>query len=137
MRQSNNVKLHGGGIHHIALQATDFDRSVRFYTDGLGFQPVLQFQEGKRVVAMLNTGNGVYLELFSDGPGTPTAGPLMHWALRTDDCDAAVARARATGATITQEPTDVQLGDPVVAVRYAFCTGPDGEEIEFLQSAQI
>lgn len=28
-------------------------------------------------------------------------------------------------------------GDPPVPVRYAFCEGPDGERIEFLQSDRL
>ena len=66
------------------------------------------------------------------------SGVLLHFALRTDDCAAAIERAQAAGATITIAPTDALLpGDPPLAVRYAFCTGPNGEEIEFLQSDQI
>jgi catechol 2,3-dioxygenase-like lactoylglutathione lyase family enzyme len=29
--------LRGGGLHHIAIEASDFDRSLRFYTQGLAF----------------------------------------------------------------------------------------------------
>lgn len=42
---------------------------------------------------------------------------------------------RAAGGTITQEPADAVLeGDPPVPVRYSFCEGPDGEQIELLQA---
>jgi hypothetical protein len=55
--------------------------------------------------------------------------------VRTNDCDAATALARAAGGAITQEPIDVVLeGDPPVPVRYSFCEGPDGEQIELFQS---
>ena len=84
---------------------------------------------------MLDTGDGTYLELFSGATQQRGCGALLHFALRTDDCDAAVERARRHGAEITQEPEDIVLeGDPPVPVRYAFCKGPDGEQIEFLQS---
>ena len=135
MRGGNNLKLRGGGLHHIAVEASDFDRSLRFYTEGLGFRSVLTFPEEDRTVAMLDTGDGTYVELFSGGSGERPRGSLLHFALRTEDCEAATERARDAGGTITEEPTDVVLeGDPPVPVRYSFCEGPDGEQIELLQA---
>ena len=138
MRAGNNLKLRGGGLHHIAIEASDFERSLRFYTEGLGFRNVLTFPEESRTVAMLDTGDGTYVELFSGGTGEKPNGSLLYFALRTDDCDAAKERARAAGGSITQEPTDAVLeGDPPVPVRYSYCEGPDGEQIELLQANVI
>jgi glyoxylase I family protein len=96
---------------------------------------VLTFPEENQTVAMLDMGDGTYIELFSGGSGEKPRGPLLHFALRTDDCEAATQRARAAGGTITLEPIDMVLeGDPPVPVRYSFCDGPDGEQIELLQS---
>jgi glyoxylase I family protein len=134
VRSGNNLKLRGGGLHHIAIGASDFDRSLRFYTEGLGFRNVLTFPEESQTVAMLDMGAGTYIELFSGGSGEKPRSPLLHFALRTDDCKAATQRARAVG-TITLEPTAMVLeGGPPVPVRYSFCDGPDGEQIELLQS---
>ena len=36
MRRANNLKIRGGGLHHVAIEASDFDQSLRFYTEGLG-----------------------------------------------------------------------------------------------------
>jgi glyoxylase I family protein len=135
MRRANNLKLRGGRLHHVAIEASDFERSLRFYTEGLGFREVLTFPEEEQTVAMLDTGDGTYVELFSDGSGERPSGSILHLALRTADCDEAARRARTAGGTITQEPTDVVLeGDPPVPVRYSFCEGPDGEQIELFQS---
>jgi glyoxylase I family protein len=136
MRHANNLKLRGGGLHHVAVEASDFDRSLRFYTEGLGFRNVLTFPEEDRTVAMLDAGDATYVELFSGGSSEKARGSiLLHLALRTGDCDKATERARAAGGTITQEPTDAVLqGDPPVPVRYSFCEGPDGEQIELLQA---
>ena len=135
MRRANNLKLRGGGLHHVAIEASDFERSLRFYTEGLGFREVLTFPEEGQTVAMLDTGDGTYVELFSDGTGERPSGSILHLALRTADCDEAARRARTAGGTITQEPTDVVLeGDPHVPVRHSVCEGPDGEEIELFQS---
>ncbi len=135
MRAGNNLKLRGGGLQHIAIEASDFVRSLRFYTEVLGFRNVLTFPEESQTVAMLDTGDGTYIELFSGGSGERPKGSLLHFAVRTGDCEAATERARATGGTVTQEPTDVVLeGDPPVPVRYSFCEGPDGEQIELFQA---
>jgi glyoxylase I family protein len=50
------------GIHHIALNVTDLDRSEHFYTDVLGFSVTHRFSKGLRHI-MLDTGN-VLLALF-------------------------------------------------------------------------
>ncbi len=135
MRAGNNLKVRGGGIHHIAIEASNFAQNLRFYTEGLGFRDVLTFPEESQTVAMLDMGDGTYIELFSGGSGEKPKGSLLHFAVRTGDCEAATARARAAGGTVTQEPTDVVLeGDPPVPVRYSFCEGPDGEQIELFQA---
>ena len=133
MRGANNLKLRGGGLHHVAVEASDFERSLRFYTEGLGFRRVLTFPEEDQTVAMLDTGDGTYVELFSDGSGEKPKGSILHFALQTANCDAATERARSAGGTIATEPTDAMLeGDP--PVRYSFCEGPDGEQIELFQA---
>lgn len=33
-----NEKIAGCGFHHVALQTSDFEKSLAFYTEGLGFQ---------------------------------------------------------------------------------------------------
>jgi glyoxylase I family protein len=135
-----NTVLAGGGLHHIALQAADFEASLRFYCQGLGFRPVSRWEEHGQPAAMLDIGDGTYLELYGGGmPATPPQGRLLHFALRTADCAASLARAVAAGATMTMPPDDVTLPAELrpLAVRIAFCTGPDGEEIEFLQSIDL
>ncbi len=135
MRRANNLKIRGGGLHHVAIEASDFGRSLRFYTEGLGFRNVLTFPEEGQTVAMLDTGDATYVELFSGGSGEKPSGSILHLALRTGDCDKATEQARSAGGTVTQEPTDLVLeGDPPVPVRYSFCEGPDGEQIELFQA---
>lgn len=124
------------GFHHVALRVRDFDASVGFYTK-LGFTPRISWGEGEKRAVMLDTGDGNYLEIFAGGSGEkPGGGGVLHFALRTSDCDASVAAARAAGAVITAESKDVVIAStPPTPVRIAFCTGPDGEVIEFFQNA--
>jgi glyoxylase I family protein len=140
------------GFHHVAIRATDFDESLRFYTEGLGFRVHFPFSVPGRIdrAAFLDTGDGRFVELF--GPGSTvqaegrrrqpneekTEGALLHFCLKVADTDASYAQAIAAGAGSRVEPRSVRLGeDPLVEVRIAFVTGPNGEVIEFMQSEQM
>jgi glyoxylase I family protein len=145
-RESTNPVLSGCGFHHIALRARDFDRSLAFYTEGLGFRAAHGWGEGDSRVVLLDLGDGNYLELFASRPGQvpdeaaaeATQGwPFFHLALRSDDVDADTERVRALGATITVEPKTVHLGDPPRALRIAFFLGPDGEVLELFHNETL
>lgn len=140
------------GFHHVAIRATDFDETIRFYTEGLGFAVHYPFSILGRIdrAAFLDAGDGRFVEVF--GPGSTvqaegrrrqpdeerTEGALLHFCLRVADTDAAYARAMAAGATSRVAPVTRQLGlDPLVEVRIAFVTGPNGEVIELMQTEQL
>lgn len=132
-----NTVIGGGGFHHVALRARDFEASVKFYTEGLGFKPKIAWGEGNGRAVMLDTGDGNYLEIFAGGSAEPKPeGVLLHFALRTKDCDAATKRALAAGAVPTMEPKDINIQSRPgpTPVRISFCKGPDGEVIEFFQN---
>src|SRR4051794_5813817 len=135
-----NTTLGGGGFHHVAIRASDFDASVRFYTQALGFVEKIRWGDGDKRAIMLDVGDGNYLEIFAGRknsvPMESPEPPILHFAIRTSDTDAAVARARAAGAVVTTEPKDVviQSTPRLTPVRLAFCKGPDGEVIEFFQN---
>ena len=134
---NRNTTIGGGGFHHVAIRSYDWDKSVKFYMEALGFEEKIRWGEGTERGILLDTGDGNYLEIFANGSGEPKPeGCIIHFALRTDDCDAAVERARAAGAVITTEPKDVviQSKPKPTPVRLAFCKGPDGEIIEFFQN---
>ena len=136
----SNPAIGGGGFHHIAMRVPDFDSAVKFYTEGLGFTEKLAWGQGEQRAVMLDTGDGSYLEIFAGGTDEPgVEGSLLHFALRTSNCDAALARARVSGAEVTMEPKDVDIPSTPhpTPVRIAFCQGPAGEIIEFFQSDQL
>lgn len=131
----NNRKIGGGGFHHVAIRVRDFDASVKFYTEVLGFTERVRWGEGNGRGILLDTGDGNYLEIFAGGaPGPKPEGAFLHLALRTDNVDAAIEIARAAGMEVTVEPKDVALG--TVPARIAFFKGPDGEIIELFQESQ-
>lgn len=133
--KSDSVKVPGSGYHHIAIKASDYERSLAFYRDGLGFKVAHSWISGTKQACMLDLGDGNYIELFSDGPqpGRPE-GDWVHFCMRTDDCDAAFAAACAAGAVPVNEPADVVIpANPPLPVRNTFVKGPDGELLEFFQ----
>jgi glyoxylase I family protein len=132
-----NKKIGGGGFHHLAMRVKDFDASVKFYTEALGFTEKIAWGEGDSRAVMLDTGDGNYLEIFSGGADGPKPeGAYLHVAFRTDNCDDAIEQARKAGAEVTVEPQDVDIASrpQPTRVRIAFCKGPDGELIEFFQN---
>ena len=132
-----NQAIGGGGFHHVAIRARDFDASVRFYSQTFGFQERISWGTGDDRAIMLDAGDGNYLEIFAGGPeGPQPEGSIIHFALRTDDCDAAIERARDAGAEVTMEPKDVAIpsSPSETQVRIAFFKGPDGEVIELFQN---
>ena len=127
------------GFHHVALRASDFEATLRFYQEGLGFVRAYGWGEGDGRAAMLDSGDGNYLEVFAGGKRAAVEeapeGALLHFALRTADVDGDYARAMAAGARSQVEPKDVTIsGEYPVPVRLAFVQGPDGEVIEFFQN---
>lgn len=100
---------HRGTLDHLAIACTVLDDVLPLYTEGMGLR-LLGIEEvpseGVRV-AMLD-GGGVRVELLE--PTTETAsimgflarkGPgLHHIAVRVDDIDAALERARAAGLEV-------------------------------------
>ena len=135
-----NKTLGGGGFHHVAIRARDFEASVRFYTKALGFVEKIRWGEGPKRAIMLDVGDGNYLEIFAGRtdslPAESPEPPILHFAIRTTDTDAAITRARDAGAVVTIEPKDVNIQSTPqhTPVRLAFCKGPDGEVIEFFQN---
>lgn len=130
------------GFHHVAIRARDFDKSVAFYTNVLGLTEKIAWGDAPGRAIMLDAGCRCYVEIF-ERPDQPLADEkdetaLLHFALRTDDTDATLARAVEAGCKVTMEAKDVDiqttLGPNPVPVRIAFFRGPDNEVIELFQN---
>lgn len=133
-----NQIIEGCGVHHIALNVSDFEKSLKFYTEGLGFTLYRKWGGPEKQIAMVDIGDGNYMEIFSNAkPGVSDctdAGNYIHLAFRVKDTKAAFARALEYGATEKIAPKFVEIqSDPVLPVWLSFVKGPDGEELEFFQ----
>lgn len=128
-----NKVIKNAGFHHLALYASDFERTMRFYQDGLGCRFVRSWGEGQGRVAMVDFGGGSMLEIFAKGTAEPQQNAkFIHLAIATTDPDGAYAAALAAGAKPQMEPKDTVIAsDPPLPVRIAFVKGPDEEIIEF------
>ena len=122
------------GIHHIALQICGGEKfeSVRdFYRDVLECPVVREWGEGDDRGAMLDLGNTL-LELTTDGEPGLGKGIFAHIAFLVEDVDTVTEKVRAAGRPVFIEPMKDDLGGNY-PVRYSFCYGLAGEEIEFFQ----
>lgn len=134
MKKKNKV-LGGGGIHHTAMRVRDFELSLDFYTKHLGFKEVLSWGGNDSRAAMLDTGDGSCLELFSGGSdGKKPEGAFLHLALNCKRIEQVIEDIRAFGCRITVEPKTVVVNTPgPVSIHLAFFEGPDGEIIELFE----
>ena len=133
---SKNELIKGAGTHHIAVQAKDWDASLKLYQDVLGMAVVAEFGTPERKIMLLDIGDGSHIELFEPTGDAPSASeesqPFMHFAFATTDTRAATEHVRQAGYEVTVEPKRMNLGGLEVTI--AFFKGPSGEELEFFQT---
>ncbi|MEO7934140.1 MAG: VOC family protein [Chthoniobacterales bacterium] len=128
------------GFHHTAIRSADFDRSIAFYTEVLGLQVKITWGAENERAAMIDAGDGNYIEVFERGAATvPSEATILHFALRTDDCSAMLETVRSAGAEITMEPKEITIASNIgpVPVKIAFFKGPDGEIVELFENAVL
>ncbi len=127
------------GVHHIALTPTleNYERTVSFYKDVLGFEEVRGWknEDGKGGVAMLSCGDNTVMEIMSTGNTDNMGdGAFVHVAFACEEVDVVLEDVRKAGYEVTMEPKDLTLpATPPYPVRIAFFRGPIGEHIELFK----
>lgn len=123
------------GFHHVALKCCDIEKSLTMYR-ALGLKEVLRWGEGDGLIVMLELADGGRIELFANGSDEfSPMGKWVHFAMKTDDVEAAYEAALAAGFVSKSAPKVVPLpSQPYAAsIHIAFVYGPDGEEVEFFK----
>jgi lactoylglutathione lyase len=136
---------------HLGICVSDLDRSLRFYCEGLGFEPTDSHHVGEEFSALLELNpvalesrmirrDGVTLELLSftepGHVGEPVRRPmnqlgLTHLSIRVDDVEAVVAAIQSLGGTVVPATrTTFDLGS--AHLDFVYCTDPDGTRIELM-----
>ena len=123
-------------VNHIAIIASDIERSLSFYVDVLGFSIIRKVYREERDSWKVDLAlNGDYLiELFTfpNAPqrlSYPEALGLRHLAFTIDDIEASIAELKSKGV----EPENIRI-DPFTDCRCVFFADPDGLPIELVES---
>jgi catechol 2,3-dioxygenase-like lactoylglutathione lyase family enzyme len=138
-------------VMHFGVCVRDLPRSIRFYTEGLGFvekgklhiedAPTAQMMGIPDLVldAVYLDRDGVRIELLAY-PKNGTVGPatarpmnqpgLTHFAVRVDDRDAMIGKLTALGGQLI--PTS-RIENPDFKARICYVTDPDGTRIELVE----
>jgi glyoxylase I family protein len=123
-------------IHHIAIIASDYERSKRFYTQVLGLRVVGEAYREARDSWKLDLAlpDGTQIELFSfpsppQRPSRPEACGLRHLAFEVADVEATASELQAQGVEV--EPLRV---DEFTGRRFTFFADPDGLPIELYEA---
>jgi catechol 2,3-dioxygenase-like lactoylglutathione lyase family enzyme len=135
---------------HAGICVSDLDRSVRFYCEGLGFEPAERYDLDSEQLPGLEKGMevegpvSVVSQMIVNGPmkiellyypgraprGTPSNSRgllgLTHLSFYVDDVDRAAERLAEYGGMIVGG-TRVDVGIPLV-----FLTDPDGTRVELM-----
>jgi len=147
------------GIDHINIVVADLARSVKFYTDVLGFRKTHDvYMEGEWIESIIGLrgvkglvafveppGGGMRIELVEYRAPAGVALPVnsvantrgvRHIAFRVDDIAEMAARLRAAGVTLFSDPVRVPQG----VVKFAagdktlmYFLDPDGVILEFAE----
>jgi catechol 2,3-dioxygenase-like lactoylglutathione lyase family enzyme len=122
----------------IALTTSDFERLMKFYTDGLGLEPAAFWENDGGHAVMLDMGHAA-LEIFDEAQaqaidqleaGRRLSGQIR-FALQVPDLQAAMDRLLAHGATLAHPPVHMPWGDHNVRLQ-----DPDGMQITLFQTME-
>ncbi|MEV5650863.1 VOC family protein [Nocardia sp. NPDC052254] len=122
-------------IHHVAVIASDYERSKAFYVEVLGLRVIAENYRSERRSWKLDlaVADGTQVELFSfpdppARPSRPEACGLRHLAFAVEDVEAALAELRGRGVPVEEVRVDAYTGR-----RFAFFADPDGLPLELYE----
>jgi catechol 2,3-dioxygenase-like lactoylglutathione lyase family enzyme len=140
-------------LSHTGLCVSDLETSLRFYTEGLGFEVAEGYDVGDEVADTLEVPHGVVLRsqmIVKDGAkiellgwtsppveGRPSSTRnqlgLTHLSFEVEDLPAVEARLVELGAQVIESTrTRIDLGDATLDL--LFLADPDGTRIELMET---
>jgi lactoylglutathione lyase len=134
---------------HFGICVSDLDRSLRFYCEGLGFEPAGSHSVGAEFGSLMEVDDpmlesrfirrdGVSIELLWFARPGHIGGTerrpmnqlgLTHLSFRVDDLEAVAGRLGALGGTVHRD-TRTTFGP---TLDFVYCTDPDGVRIELMR----
>ncbi len=140
-------------VSHLGLCVSDLEASLRFYTQGLGFELAEGYDVGDEVAHTLEVEPGVVLrsqmvqkdgmkvELLGWTSPRPFGAPstsrgqlgLTHLSFTVVDMDAVEQRLVALGATVV-ESTRTSIPFPGGCMKLLFLADPDGTRVELMET---
>ena len=140
-------------VSHIGLCVSDLDASLRFYTEGLGFEVAEAFDVGDEVAHTLEVERGVVLKsqmIQKDGLKVELLGwtspqpfgvasssrgqiGITHLSFNVVDIAAVEQRLVEFGATVI-ESTRTAIPFPGGAMHLHFLADPDGTRVELMEA---
>jgi len=141
------------GLSHVAIQARDYQATITFYIEVLGFKlghhwslPSFQIKEASMLIS---PDQRTCIEIFDNDAMIPAQGKkasseediahgaLLHLAFYVDNVDEMYQKALTHGAKAFIEPDSLSLGEPPLLVRNAIIHSPNGEVIEFIEDVDF
>lgn len=121
----------------VALTSRDLERSLKFYSEGLGIGPAASWQDGGGQAVLLELGKAT-LELFDEAQAAAIDGMeagrrvsgQIRFALQVPDVRAAVERLLAHGAVLVHEPVVTPWGELNARMQ-----DPDGLQVTLFQTS--
>lgn len=135
--------LAGMTVDHVMVNVSDFERSVKWYTEKLGFKETVRWTvDGLPGTNLAYLKRGTFLLEVASGPTTEATASLpratdfsshfaqrgiTHLCFKVRDVDAALAEMNAKGVPTFSPAIDF----PALNTRVGFIQDPDGNVIEF------
>ena len=122
----------------VALTTTDYERAVKFYSEGLGIEPAAIWNNGQGQALVLEMGKAT-LEIFDEAQaetidqleaGKRNSGQIR-FALQVPDLQVAMERLITHGAILVHPPVMTPWGDYNVRLQ-----DPDGMQITLFQAPE-
>ncbi|NBD34924.1 MAG: hypothetical protein GVY30_02870 [Chloroflexi bacterium] len=118
------------GMVHIALQLSDLDEGLRFFSEWLGFKVKFEVDFEDHRIVMLNAGR-IELEMWQADVETSrgeTGCGVHHLAIEVKDLDVAMAEVRSLDV-----PVLADIYEPTRGIREAIVQGPDGIRVQLVE----